>query len=72
MVRTFGNRIPFQTFEKWHNVSYYYVSYVKPETFNIWRTGAWILMPFLEQVEENHIFNLIKPNYTETNSIQRL
>ena len=77
MVRTFGNRIPFQTFEKWHNVSYPYVSYVKPETFNIWRTGAWILMPFWEQVEENHIFNLIKPNYTETNytettSIQRL
>ena len=77
MVRTFGNRIPFQMFEKWHNVSYRYVSYVKPETFNIWRTGAWILMPFWEQVEENHIFNLIKPNYTETNytettSIQRL
>ena len=26
IVRTFENRIPFQTFEKWHNVSYRYVS----------------------------------------------
>ena len=29
IVRTFENRIPFQTFEKWHNVSYCYVSYIK-------------------------------------------
>ena len=28
IVRTFENRIPFQTFEKWHNVSYHYVSYI--------------------------------------------
>ena len=32
-IRTFENRIPNQTFEKWHNVSYRYVSYVKSETF---------------------------------------
>ena len=43
IVRTFENRIPFQTFEKWHNVSYRYVSYIKPETSFIWRTGAWFL-----------------------------
>ena len=28
IVRTFKNRVPFQTFEKWHNVSYRYVSYI--------------------------------------------
>ena len=26
IIRTFENRIPFQTFEKWHHVSYRYVS----------------------------------------------
>ena len=31
-IRTFENRIPNQTFEKWHNVIYRYVSYVKSET----------------------------------------
>ena len=39
-VRTFENKIPVQTFEKPHNVSYRYVSYVKPETSDIWRTGG--------------------------------
>ena len=33
IARPFKNRISFQTFEKWHNVSYRYVSYVKSETF---------------------------------------
>ena len=39
IVRTFQNRIPIQTFEKWHNVSYRYVSWfmVKP----IWMTYGW-------------------------------
>ena len=54
IVRLFENRIPIQAFEKWHNVSYRYVSYVKSETSDIWRTGAWFLKPFRERVEENH------------------
>ena len=60
IVRTFENRIPFQTFEKWHNVSYHYVSYIKSETCDIWRTGSWFLRPFIERVEENHIYHLVK------------
>ena len=47
VVRTFKNRISFQTFEKWHNVSYRYVSYINSETSDIWRTGTWFLK-FLE------------------------
>ena len=62
VVRTYVNRIPFQTFEKWQNTSYYYVSYVKSETYNIWGTGAWFLKPFGSRVEENHIYNLVKLN----------
>ena len=44
IVRAFENRIPFQTFEKWHNVSYRYVSYIKSETsfiWTFWREGWW-------------------------------
>ena len=62
IVRTFKNRIPIQTFEKWHNVSYHYFSYVKLETSDIWRTNAWFLEPFRERVEEKHIYDLVKPN----------
>ena len=62
IVRTFENRIPFQTFEKLRNVSYLYVSYIKSETSDIWRTDAWFLKPFRERVEENHIYRLVKPN----------
>ena len=62
IVRTFENRIPFQTFEKWHNVSYRYVSHKKSEKSDIWRRGAWFLKPFGERVEENHIYPLVKPN----------
>ena len=47
IVRSFKNRIPFQTLEKWHNESYRYVSYIKP---------------FGEKVAENHIYHLVKPN----------
>ena len=32
IVRTLENRIPFQTFEKWRNVRYRYVSYIKSAT----------------------------------------
>ena len=60
-ARTFENRIPIGTFEKWDNVSYRYVSHVKSETSNSWRTGAWFLKPFQERVAENHIYNLVKP-----------
>ena len=61
-IKTFEDRIPIQTFEKWHNVSCRYVSYVKSETSDIWRTGAWFLKPFGERVEEKHIYHLAKPN----------
>ena len=40
IVKTFENRIPIQTFEKYHNVSYCYVGYVNSET-------SWY---FVEQV----------------------
>ena len=64
IVRTFKNRIPIQTFQKWNNISYRYVSCVKSETSDIWRTAAWFLKPFGERVEKNHIYNLVKPNST--------
>ena len=53
-------KIPIHTFEKWHNVSYRCVSYVKSEISDIWRTSAL----FGERVEENHIYDLVKPNST--------
>ena len=63
IARTFENRIPFQTFKKWHNVSYRrYVSYVQSETSDIWRTGTWFLKPFGERVKENHIYHLVNLN----------
>ena len=64
IVRTFKNIIPFQTFEKWHNVSYHYVSYIKSEKSFIWRTGTWFLKPFEESVEENRMYHIEKPNST--------
>ena len=45
-------------------LSYRYVSYVKSEISDIWRTGAWFLKPFGERVGENHIYDLVKPNST--------
>ena len=63
IARTFKNKIPFQTFEKWYNLSYRYVSYVKSETSDIWSTGVWFLKTFGERVEENHIYLLVKPTY---------
>ena len=80
IVRSFENRISFRTFEIWHNlaydikygISYRYVSYVKSETSDIWRTGTWFLKPFGERVEENHIYHLVKPNYTvKTRTVHR-
>ena len=42
------------------------------ETSDIWRTGAWFLKPFGESVEENHIYHLVKPNYTvKTRAVYR-
>ena len=41
IIKAFENRIPILTFEKWHNVSYCYVSCVKSATSDIWRTSAW-------------------------------
>ena len=60
--RDIENRILFETFEKWHNLSSRYVSYIKSEASFIWRTGAWFLKPFEERVEENHIYHIVKPN----------
>ena len=64
-VKTFENRIPIPKFEKWHNTGFRYVSYVKSETSDIWRTGAWFLKPYLKGVEGNHIYDPVKPNSTE-------
>ena len=72
IVRTLENGIRIQTFEKWHNVSYCYVRYVKSETSDIWRTGAWFLKPFGEKVKENHIYDLVKRNSTvKTRTVYR-
>ena len=66
------SKLPFQTFEKWYNVSYRYVSYAKSETSDIWSTGAWFLKPFGERVEENHIYLLVKPiSAVKTRAIYR-
>ena len=48
IVRTFENRIPIQTFEKWHNVSYRYVSWfmVKPHMNDIWMTYEYIQVTY--------------------------
>ena len=62
--RIFEIRSPIQTFEKRHNVSCRYLSYVKSETSDIWRTDTWFLKPFEESVEENHKYGLVKPNAT--------
>ena len=64
IVRTFENRTPFQMFEKWHNVSYCYICYIKSETSDIWRTSVWFLKTVGEMVEENHIYHLVKLNST--------
>ena len=37
---------------------------IKSETSDIWRTSAWFLKTFGERVEENHIYDLVKPNTT--------
>ena len=73
IVRTSKNRVPFQTFEKWRNVRYRYVSYVKSETSDIWRKDAWFLKPIVgERVEENHIYHLVKPSSTvKTKTVDR-
>ena len=61
---TFENRIPFQTFEKWHNISYRYASYIKSNASDIWKTGVWFLKAFGKRIEENHIDELVIPNST--------
>ena len=59
-------------FEKWRNVSYCYISYLKSETYDIWRTDAWFLKTFGERVAENHICDLVKPNSTvKTRTVYR-
>ena len=57
--------IPIETFEKCHIEIYRYVSYVKSETSDIWRSGVWLLKPFGARVEENHICDLVKLNSTK-------
>ena len=71
IARTLENRTPIQTFEKWYNVSYHYITYIKSEK-NIWRTGAWFLQPFGVRVEENYIYHLVKSNSTvKTRTVYR-
>ena len=41
-----------------------YISYIKSETSDIWKTDEWFLKTFKERVEENHIYDLVKPNST--------
>ena len=51
---------------KRHNVS----SHVKSETPDVWETDAWFRKAFRERVEENHIYDLVKPFYSKNyNSI---
>ena len=57
--------IPIETFEKCHIEIYRYVSYVKSETSDIWRSGVWLLKPFGARVQENHICDLVKLNSTK-------
>ena len=64
IVRTFENIIPFQTFEKWYNLSYRYVSKVKSEASDIWKTVVWLLKPFSWRVDKNPIYHQAKPNST--------
>ena len=46
--------------------------YVKSETSDMRRTGAPLLKPFEERVEENHIYDLVKPNSTvKTRTVYR-
>ena len=71
VVRTFENRIPFQTFEKWHNVSYLYVSYVKSETSDIWRTGPWFLKPFGESWGKPYLSPSKTQFYSKTRTVYR-
>ena len=72
IVRMFQNKIPFQTFGKWHKVSYRYTSYAKSETSDIWRTDALFLKPIGERVEENHTYDLVKPNsVVKTRTVHR-
>ena len=47
-------------------MTYRYISYVKSEIFHIWRTNAWFLKPFVERVEENHIYDLVKTTVKTT------
>ena len=42
------------------------------ETSDMRRTGAPLLKPFEERVEENHIYDLVKPNSTvKTRTVYR-
>ena len=52
IVRTFKNRIPVQTFKKWHNVSSRYNSYVKSETADIWITSQWFSKNFWRELRK--------------------
>ena len=58
-------QILIQLLEKWHDISYQYISYIKSETSGTWRTGAQFLRPFKERVEKNHTYDLVKPNSTK-------
>ena len=42
-------------FKKWYNVSCRYISYIKSEASNIWRTGVWFLKPFGEVMRKSYL-----------------
>ena len=69
IVRTFKKRITIQLFEKWHNISYCYISYIKSEASDICRTGVWFLKPFKGRIEKKHIYDLVKPNSTKKEGV---
>ena len=48
------------------------MSYIKSEISIIWRARAWLLKPFEDRVEEDHIYHLVKPNSTvKTRTVYR-
>ena len=64
IVRIFENRIPIKTFKKWHNVKLPLRQLRKVRNIRYWRTEVSFLKSFGERVEENHIYDLVKPNFT--------
>ena len=63
IVRTCENRIPIQTFQKWHNVSYRYVSYVKVRNNRYLENRCMVFRTFWE---EGWRKPYVRPSKTDT------